>query len=97
MQAEDAYGDRRLRGRLQVVSCGMAFSFYTAGHPDTCIVRTGLSKILKAAEAQSFNCVEITEVIAKRILGISYVRVVAHARRIQENAFIHELDPYLCP
>ena len=42
-----------------------------------------LKRILASLKTQRFNCLEITQVTAKRFLGLPYVSVSAHSRHIQ--------------
>jgi hypothetical protein len=60
------------------------------GSEEPVTLRRAAKQILAKREEQMFNCLEITEVRAKRFLGIPYLTVVAHSRHIQES-------PYLIP
>lgn len=42
-----------------------------------------LRRIINSLKARKFNCLEITEVAAKRFLGFPYVKVSVHLRHIQ--------------
>lgn len=42
-----------------------------------------LRRIVNSLKAPKFNCLEITEVAAKRFLGFPYVKVSVHLRHIQ--------------
>jgi hypothetical protein len=37
---------------------------------------------------EQFNCLEITEIIVKRFLGLSFVSVTAHSRHLQESLYL---------
>ena len=52
--------------------------------------RRAIRRILAKLKGQEFNCLEITQVIAKRFLGIPFLSVTANSRHIQES-------PYLVP
>jgi len=51
-------------------------------------VRRAVKRILAKLRSEKFNGLEITQVEAKRFLGLPYARVCAHSRHIQENAFL---------
>ena len=44
-----------------------------------------VSRLLANLKAEKFNSLEITQVAAKRFLGLPYVTVSAHPRQIQES------------
>jgi hypothetical protein len=43
-------------------------------------MREALKRILEQEKQQSFNCLEVTGIVAKRFLGVPYVVVSAHSR-----------------
>ena len=47
-----------------------------------------VKKVIAAIKSEKFNCLEISQVAAKRFLGLPYVTVAAHPRHIQESAFL---------
>jgi hypothetical protein len=47
-----------------------------------------LNRILANLKSEKFNSLEITQVNAKRFLGLPYVTVSAHPRHIQETMFL---------
>jgi hypothetical protein len=50
-------------------------------------LRRAVKKVLaKQEQHQNFNALEITTIVSKRILGIPFLRTVAHLRHIQENS-----------
>ena len=51
-------------------------------------VRRAMERVLAKAERSKFNCLEITEVSAKQLLGFPYVHVSAHSRHIQKSPFL---------
>ena len=54
-----------------------------------------LKSIIKSLKGRKFNCLEISEVSAKRFLGVPYVRVGVHLRHIQEGlALFAERVPF---
>jgi hypothetical protein len=44
-----------------------------------------IKQVIANLESKNFNCLEITRVAAKRLLGLPYVSVSAHLRHIQEG------------
>jgi hypothetical protein len=88
----DGYGlDRKIR------EAGWTF-FYMAGEVNATVVgsdsektrRRAIKRILAKLKSDkfSFNSLEITQVAAKRFLGLPYVTVQAHQRHIQESMFL---------
>jgi hypothetical protein len=51
-------------------------------------VRRAVKRILTNLKSEKFNGLEITQVAAKRFLGLPYATVYAHSRHIQESAFL---------
>ncbi len=51
-------------------------------------VRRAVKRILTNLKSEKFNGLEITQVQAKRFLGLPYASVCAHSRHLQENAFL---------
>jgi hypothetical protein len=51
--------------------------------PET--LRRAVKCILAKREEHKFNSLEITEVVAKRFLGIPFMSVTSHSRHIQER------------
>ena len=51
-------------------------------------VRRAVKRISTNLKSEKFNGLEITQVEAKRFLGLPYASVCAHSRHIQENAFL---------
>jgi len=53
-----------------------------------------LKSIIKSLNGRKFNCLEVTDVSAKRFLGVPYVKVGVHWRHIQEGLVLFaERDP----
>jgi hypothetical protein len=50
--------------------------------------RRAVGRILSKLKRKQFNCLEITEIIEKRFLGLSFVTVTAHSRHIQESLYL---------
>ena len=48
-------------------------------------VRRALIRILAKVAFQHFNGLEVTEIVARRFLGVPYVTISAHSRHIQES------------
>jgi hypothetical protein len=58
------------------------------GHRTEKNVRRAMKRVLAEAKLLTFNCLEVTEVSAKRFLGLPYLRVSAHSRHIQKSPFL---------
>ena len=54
--------------------------------------RRAVRRILGKLKGPGFNCLEITEVISKRFLGIPVLRVTAHSRHLQESLYLVPID-----
>jgi hypothetical protein len=48
-------------------------------------VRTGLKRLLTRTRLRHFNCMQVSQVVNKRFLGIPYVSIVAHSLHIQQG------------
>jgi hypothetical protein len=48
-------------------------------------LRRGLRRIVTKREGQDYNSLEITNIVAKRFLGIPFVRISANSRHIQKG------------
>jgi len=67
--------------------------FYVAGAIETSAfgsdekktTRKAIKQVIAKLRSKNFNCLEITQVAAKRSLGLPYVSVSAHSRHIQES------------
>src|SRR5271167_484370 len=51
-------------------------------------LRRAVKRVLAKQPNQSFNSLEITEIISKHILGLPYLSISAHARHIQEGMYL---------
>jgi hypothetical protein len=51
-------------------------------------VRRAVKRILSNLKSEKFNGLEITQVAAKRFLGLPYATVCGHSRHIQESLFL---------
>ncbi len=58
------------------------------GAPGRTKIQNALRRILSKVRPQSFNCLEITGIVAKRFLGMSYATVSAHSRHIQPSCYL---------
>lgn len=61
----------------------MKVTVFGANRPET--VRRAVRVILLKQTKQEFNSLEVTEVATKRICGLTFLRVTAHSRHIQER------------
>lgn len=86
----DAYGlDRKIR------EAAWTF-FYLAGEIKASVfglggekaIRRAVNKLIACMKSDRLNSLEITQVAAKRFLGLPYVTVSAHPRHIQESMFL---------
>lgn len=55
-------------------------------------IRRALERILVKVRPQSFNCLEVTGIVAGRFLGIRYTTVSAHSRHIQSSCSLDSAD-----
>jgi hypothetical protein len=70
--------------------------FYLAGPIKTMVLgreglpalRRAVKRVLAKQQNQLFNSLEITRIISKRILGVPYLSISAHARHIQEGMYL---------
>src|SRR6476620_4601357 len=58
------------------------------GSLGTINIRNAVRRILAKVRPQSFNCLEVTEIVAKRFLGMRYTTVSAHPRHIQTSCYL---------
>src|ERR1700680_1869151 len=90
VQNLDGYGLSR-----KIHEAGWTF-FYLAGEIKATIfgfdkqktVRRAVKRILANPKSERCNGLEITQIEAKRFLGLPYASVCAHSRDIQKNAFL---------
>ena len=78
--------DRKVR------NAGWSFFFLAAkmqvivwGHWTDKLVGKAVRRMLTRARPAQFNCLEVTELSARRFCGIPYVHLSAHSRHIQEG------------
>jgi hypothetical protein len=81
--------DRKVR------NAGWSFFFLAAkiqvtvwGHCTDKIVSKAVRRVLARAQPAQFNCLEVTELSARRFCGIPYVCLSAHSRHIQEGTVL---------
>jgi hypothetical protein len=51
-------------------------------------IQKALKRILRKVKLQNFNGLEVTEIVAKRFLGVPYVIVSAHCRHVQQSCYL---------
>jgi len=51
-------------------------------------IQNALKRILGKVKQQHFNGLEVTEIVAKRFLGVPYAMVSAHSRHIQQSCYL---------
>jgi len=76
----------------QVLAAGWQFFFMGAevkvmflGALGAKKINNAFRRILGKMRGHDFNCIEVTEIIAKRFLGVPYTTVSAHSRHIQQS------------
>ena len=55
-------------------------------------LRAGVKRLLARTSAQQFNCMQLSNILRERFLGIPFVSVVAHARHVQQGSRIESLE-----
>jgi hypothetical protein len=58
------------------------------GSPGAERIRTALRRILEKVKKQHFNGLEVTEIVARRFLGVPYVTLAAHSRHLQQSCYL---------
>jgi hypothetical protein len=51
-------------------------------------IEHALKRILRKVKQQHFNGLEVTEIVAKRFLGVPYAIVSAHSRHLQQSCYL---------
>ncbi len=51
-------------------------------------LRAGVKRLLARTSARQFNCMQLSNILRERFLGIPFVSVVAHARHVQQGCQI---------
>ena len=52
--------------------------------------RRAVRQVLASMKSDRLNCIEITQVVRKRFLGLRYVAVFAHPRHVQESMLLFD-------
>ncbi len=55
-------------------------------------LRRGAKRLLAQTRLQHFNCLEVTHILKKHLLGIPYVSIGAHSRHIQDGCQIQSTE-----
>jgi hypothetical protein len=55
-------------------------------------IRKALKRILARMSGQDFNCLEVTGITAKRLVGVPYTTVSAHWRHIQQSCCFDDIQ-----
>lgn len=55
-------------------------------------IQRALKRILGKVKQQNFNGLEVTEIVAKRFLGVPYVVVSAHSRHLQQSCCLDSAE-----
>lgn len=79
----------------KVHAAGWNFFFMAAvvktmffGSPGEAKIQNALKRILEKVTQQQFNGLEVTEIVARRFLGVPYVSVSAHSRHMQQSCYL---------
>ncbi|MGA7399567.1 MAG: hypothetical protein WCC99_16750 [Candidatus Sulfotelmatobacter sp.] len=51
-------------------------------------IQNALNRILEKVKPQEFNGLEVTQIVARRFLGVPYVTISAHSRHIQQSCYL---------
>src|SRR6202158_5499066 len=51
-------------------------------------IQNALKRILGKVKQQQFNGLEVTQIVARRLLGVPYVTVSAHSRHMQQSCYL---------
>ena len=55
-------------------------------------IQNALKRILGKVKRQHFNALEVTEIVAKRFLGVPYSIVSAHSRHVQQSCYLDSTE-----
>ena len=55
-------------------------------------IQNALQRILAKVKQQHFNSLEVTEIVAKRFLGVPYAVVTAHSRHVQQSCYLDSAE-----
>src|SRR5579864_1646951 len=55
-------------------------------------MQNALRRILEKVKQQQFNGLEVTEIVARRFLGVPYVTVSAHSRHMQQSCYLDSVE-----
>jgi hypothetical protein len=58
------------------------------GSVGTAKIQKALKRILEKVRQHQFNSLEVTEIVARRFLGVPYVTVSAHSRHMQQSCYL---------
>ena len=55
-------------------------------------IQKALKRILEKVKKQQFNGLQVTEIVARRFLGVPYVTVSAHSRHMQQSCYLESAE-----
>jgi hypothetical protein len=55
-------------------------------------IQNALKRILGKVKPQHFNGLEVTEIAARRFLGVPYAVVTAHSRHVQQSCYLDSAE-----
>ena len=62
------------------------------GSLGTVKIQNALERILEKVKQHHFNGLEVTEIVARRFLGVPYVIVSAHSRHMQQSCYLDSVE-----
>ena len=62
------------------------------GSLGTAKIQNALKRILQKVKQQQFNGLEVTEIVARRFLGVPYVTISAHSRHVQQSCYLDSVE-----
>ena len=75
-----------LAGKMRAIACG---------RESQGTLHRALKRIVRKPEGQHYNALEITRVVMKRFLGVSFMRVTANFRHIQEGTGVIPIKDFI--
>jgi hypothetical protein len=86
----DSHGFNRIVGQVgwNLFYIGGVIETNAFGSDEKKTTRKAVKQVIAKLKSKNFNCLEITQVTAKRSMGLPYVSVSAHSRHIQKSLFL---------
>jgi hypothetical protein len=64
------------------------------GRESLATLQKAVRRVLATKQGQSYNSLEVSKIISKRILGVPYLTISAHFRHIQEGMYLVPVDRF---